>query len=325
MCDINEQNNKLERNGYRKKYRKRVLIPVILFLAAAIAAGLLFYNYKKAHTVPEEIYVEDYPEIYAEELRIIFGEDCEIGEKNTTFIEGDVCGCGHVTPTLQYDTWEVTYHDRSGETFTQTISNRDSLESLQYSWLQKHLKQYYEQKYLIDYFDEEIFEELIRSTYCFVSVGVGASGFTMDEKEEYDRIREGNRKYKEQLCETYKNKDTMLHLSELNYEEIYEHYPMKVTFDLSIDGLELSEEEKAVREKAVQDRVLEIIQAIQSETDDTCNLVIQVTSANVHDDLYDGEHTWWYRILQGKQFEPEGKQTKNYDYAHAYAYEGIYW
>ena len=39
MCDINEQNNKPEKSEYRKKYGKRVLIPVILFLAAVIAIG----------------------------------------------------------------------------------------------------------------------------------------------------------------------------------------------------------------------------------------------------------------------------------------------
>ena len=187
------------------------------------------------------------------------------------------------------------------------------------------MKQYYEQKYLIDYFGEETFEELIRRTDCFVFIGVGASGFTMDEKDEYDRIKAGNQEYKEQLLAAYRDRDTMLRLSELNYEEIYEYYPIKVTFDLIIDDLELSGEEKAVREKAMQDRVFEIIQAMQSETDNTCNLEVLVTSANVHEDLYDGAHSWRYSILQGKQFEPEGDQTRNYDFAHAYAYEGIYW
>lgn len=324
MCGVREQKSKPKRSGYRKIYRKQ-LVKAIIFFAAVIAAdGIIsyFHNHKQEKV---EVYIEDYPQIYAEELRIIFGEDCEIGEKNTVFKEGVDCSCGYTAPALQYDTWEVTYHDWKGETFTQTIDNRKSLESLQYSWLPKHLKQYYEQKYLIDYFDEGTFEELIRRTDCFVFIGVGASGFTMDEKEEYDRVKVGNQEYKEQLLAAYRDRDTMLRLSELNYGEIYEHYPMKVTFDLVIDDLELSGEEKAIREKAVQDRVLEIIQAMQSETGDTCNLEVLVTSANVHEDLYDGAQSWRYCILQGKQFEPEGDQTRNYDFAHAYAYEGIYW
>ncbi len=90
MCDVKEQKSKPERNGYGKKSRKRVVIPVILFLAV-------------------------YPEIYQEELRIIFGEDCEIGEKNTIFVEGEDCDCGSSSSSYQYDTWEVTYHDRRGE------------------------------------------------------------------------------------------------------------------------------------------------------------------------------------------------------------------
>ena len=55
------------------KYKLRVIILVILFLLAGWSV-LAFYNYKKANTVPEHIYVEDYPEIYAEELRIIFAD-----------------------------------------------------------------------------------------------------------------------------------------------------------------------------------------------------------------------------------------------------------
>ena len=313
MCDVKEQNNKPERNGCRKKYRK------ILFLVPVIAAGFLLYNYKKAHTVPEEIYVEDYPEIYAEELRIIFGEDCEIGEKETFYEEGYICGCGDFLPNVQYDTWEVTYHDRSGETFTQTIDNRESLESLQCSWLKSHLEQYYEKKYLIDYFDDE---ELTRKTYCHVYIGFSGSS-TSDKKEEHDRIEAGNRRYKKQLLETYADRNTMLRLSELNCEEIYNHYPLTARFRLSIDDGELSGEEKAVHEKAVLDSAFEMIQAIQSETDGTCNLVVNVVSADGDEDLYDGTPGWLYYVLQGKQFVPDTYDA--YSFAHAYAYEGIYW
>lgn len=306
------------------EYKLRAIFFVMLFLAAG-GSILFVYNYKKANTVPEHIYVEDYPEIYAEELRIIFGEDCEIGEKETFYEEGYICDCGWVTPTEQHDTWEVTYHDRRGEEYTQTINNSNSLEDLQYSWLKNHLKQYYEKKYLMDFFDEGTFQELTKITHCSVSIGVGGFGYTLDIEEEYDRIEAGNQEYKEQLLAAFKDTDTMLRLSELNCEEIYEHYPMKVCFFLSIDDAEFSGEEKAVHEKAVQGRVLEMIQAIQRETDDTCNLIIQVDSANGHGDMYDGAGDWRYYILQGKQFEPEGEPNVSYNFAHAYAYEGIYW
>ncbi|MDE5866825.1 MAG: hypothetical protein K2H31_09535 [Lachnospiraceae bacterium] len=305
--------------GFYRKNKKKVVFFAILFLVAAGGIILYFRN-----RVPKEIYVEDYPEIYAEELRIIFGEDYEIGEKETFYEEGYICSCGEVMPTVQYDTWEVTYHDWSGETFTQTIDNRDSLESLQYSWLKNHLKQYYEKKYLIDYFDEGTFEELTRKTHCYVYIGV-EGGSTADKKEEHDRIEAGNRKYQKQLLAAYGDKDTMLRLSELNYKEIYDHYPIIAGFHLSIDDGELSGEEKEIHERAVQDRILEMIQAIQSEKDDTCNLRVYVTSADGDEDLYDDARSWRYDILQGKQFESEKDPVGSYYFAHAYAYEGIYW
>ena len=63
-------------------------------------------------------------------------------------------------------------------------------------------------------------------------------------------------------------------------------------FHLSIDDLELTGEKKAVHVKAVQDRILEMIQVIKNETDDTCNLIVLVDSANGHEDIYDGERSW---------------------------------
>ena len=234
--------------GFYRKNKKKVVIIAILFLVVvAVAGGSIIYFDIREQTVPEKIYVEDYPKIYEEELRIIFGDDCEIGEKETFCEEGENCGCGWVDPTIQYDTWEVTYHDRMGETYTQTINNMYSLESLQYSWLESHLEQYYEKKYLIDYFDEGTFEGL--TAYCRVSTGAGEFWCSMDKKEEYDRIMEGKRKYKEQLLESYKNRDTMLRLPELNCEEIYSHYPIITSFGLSVGDGELSGEEKEVYEK----------------------------------------------------------------------------
>ena len=214
-----------------------------------------------------------------------------------------------------------------GDTYTQTINNMYSLESLQFSWLKSHLEQYYEKKYLNDYFDEGILEELMTiSSSCHVYIGVWVAGYNKQfTKEEHDRINEGNRKYEEQLWAAFSTKDTMLRLWELNCEEIYSQYPIKAFFSLIIYDPELSGEEKTVHEKEVQDRVLEMIQAIQSETKDTCNLRVHVVAANGEEDLYDDARSWQYYILQGKQFEPEGEPNTSYEFAHAYAYEGIYW
>ena len=41
------------------------------------------------------IYKEDYALIYENELRDMFGPDCEIGEKRTITIEAEDCGCGY--------------------------------------------------------------------------------------------------------------------------------------------------------------------------------------------------------------------------------------
>ncbi len=327
------------------RYKRRVLIAVIVLLAVVLSgAGIIYFINRRQSVVTQYVerrpashekdgviyYQENYPEIYSEELRIIFGEDCKIGEKETIYVEGEECECGYCAAGYQYDTWTVTYHDRDGVTFTQTIDNSNSLESLQLSWLKNHMGRYYEKKYLLDYFEEGTFMGLTETgtaklTHCTVTVGIGGYSYTMNQKEEFDRIAAGGQKYQEQLLTAYQNKDTMLRLSELNYEEVYLQFPMKATFFLSIDDKGLSGEEKAVHEKAVQSRVSEMMQEILKDTEYTCNLQVNVNSANGYEDMYDGARDWRYYILQGKQIEPDGEPTIGYSWAHAYAYEGIFW
>lgn len=67
-----------------------------------------------------------------------------------------------------------------------------------------------------------------------------------------------------------------------------------------------------------------MLQAINEETKQDCNLCVQVCSANKHCNLYDGARDWRYYILQGKRMETENF-TKDYDWEFFYAYEGIYW
>ena len=73
--------------------------------------GISFYN---RHAIKTICYTEDYTELYEEELRLIFGEDYQIGEKETITIEGEDCSCGYHSDTYIYDQWEISYEDQLG-------------------------------------------------------------------------------------------------------------------------------------------------------------------------------------------------------------------
>ncbi len=287
-------------------------------------------NDRKQNTGHDKEYrTEDYPERYKNQLQIIFGENYIIGEKETIIVEEEDCDCGYHTDGYEYDQWNISYQDQDGQNFTQILNNRMSLESQQLSWLNNHLRQYYTQKYLIDFFEDGTFERVstgedLGRTYCSVRIGSTVGGYTSDEKEEYDRIQKAGREYKEQLLRQLQDEEKMLHLSEVDYEDIFNCFPVKIGFHLSLDDGELTGTEKEEFEKAVEKRVLEMIQSLKQETNDTCNLRIQVCSANGHCDLYDGARDWRYFILQGERIYPEDL-FDGFEWQLFYTYEGIYW
>lgn len=318
--------------------RKKIVL-IFLVMLAITGIGVSMYFNKVVHdriddTEQDGVHhtsqnTEDYSEIYADQLKIIFGEDYVIEGKETIVIEGEDCDCGYHSEDYMYDEWKISYQDQNGQKFTQTLNNKDSLESQQLTWLGNQLSQYYIQKYLIDFFEDGTFEDLSVGedwgrTYCSVTIGNPVYSYTSDTTEEFKRIREVGKKYREQLLKQLQNEENMLRLQEVDYEKIFNCYPIEVGFHLSIDDGKLTGEEKEEFEKGVQERVMEMIRLIKQETSDTCNLRIQVNSANGHCDLYDGSRDWRYFILQGEQIIPEDL-FDGFEWQLFYTYEGIYW
>lgn len=279
------------------KRKKIVLILALILLVALAAFGMRIMRRKPEDGV--HYCTDDYSEIYKNQLQIICGEDYVIGEKETIVIEGEDCDCGYHADDFEYNEWKISYQDQNGQIYEQTLDNKSSLESQQLSWLASQLEQYYTQKYLIDFFKEGTFEDLSVGgkhgrTYCSVTIGSPVYSYTSDQKEEFERIKEAGKGYKEQLLKQLQKEKNMLRLREVDYENIFNCYPVEVSFHLCIDDEALSGAEKEKFEKAVQERVMEMIQAIKQETSDTCNLRIQVNSAHGHCDLYDGSRDWRY-------------------------------
>lgn len=327
MWDENtERRHKRELSMKKKKIIFIMLAVLALITAAAGVVSIVLYRQK--HEIKTVYYTEDYTKLYEEELQIIFGEDCRIGEKETITIEGEDCSCGFHSDTYIYDQWEISYKDRSGQEYTQILNNRSGLEYQQLWWLEEQLEQHYKQQFLVDYFEEGTFQELSveenGSTYCFVFMGNPVNGFKSGQKEEYDRAEEAGDRYEEQLLNSLKDKETMLHLWELDYEQIFRDFPIKVSLHLSIDDQELTGTKKADWEKAVRERVLRMMQSINQESDYTSNLAVNICCAQGQEKLYDGESGWHYYLLQGESIEP-GDDFENYNWQLFYSYEGIFW
>lgn len=303
------------------------MIGLLILTVVLAAAGTGIWKRRSVYDANH--YTEDYSELYQNQLRIIFGENATIGEKETVVMEGEDCDCGYHSESYSYNQWKISYQDEMGQSFMQTLNNKDSLESQQLSWLNSQLRQYYTQKYLIDFFEEGTFEDLstgegLGRTYCSVGIGNPVGSYTSDKKEEYDRIQKAGKEYKERLLEEFRHEDGMLRLYQVDYGTIFNYFPIRVSFHLSIDDGMLLGTEKEAFERAVWDRVMEMVRTIKQETGGACNLRIQINSAHGHGDLYDGARDWRYFILQGERIEPENT-FDGFEWALFDAFEGIYW
>lgn len=306
---------------------KKVILISLIFLVLTVAAvtvvtGVLYYN---RHAVKTIYYTEDYTEVYKEELQIIFGKNCRIGEKETITIEGEDCSCGYHSDTYIYDQWEITYEDQLGQRYTQTLNNKNTLENQQLGWLEEQLEQHYKKQFLVEHFAEGTLQDLSVEengrTYCFVFLGNPVKGFKGGEEEDYDRAREAGRKYWEQLLEALGNKENMIHLWELDYQQIFRNFPMYVSLHLSIDDEELAGDEKAEFEEVIREKNLQMMEAVKEESGYTCNLHVHICCAQGKEKLYDGESSWHYYLLQGETLEA----GRSYDWELFGSYEGVFW
>ncbi len=313
----------------KEKKTRRVLLLSLTAVLAAAGMGIIGYHIQHRATGDGIHYTDDYPLRYRDQLRIIFGEGAQIGEKETVVVEGEDCDCGYHSDPYVYDQWTVTYPDQKGQIFTQTLENMSGLEAQQLSWLKEHLRQYYLQRYVIDFFDEGTFEDLtleqpLGKSYCSIHIGNPVHSYTSAQKEAYERAQAAGKRYDDELLERLKKEETMLCLSQIQYREIFDHFPIEVCFHLSMDDGTLTGAEKEAFEKRVQEQVQAMIQTIVQETDGACNLRIQVNSANGHYDLYDGAKDWRYFILRGEPVRPEDL-FDGFEWQLFHAYGGVYW
>lgn len=291
------------------KNKKRILKLIGAFVIVFILIGVsnwgyrywkqhrIFYyrdDYAKDHAQQHRIfyYGDDYAKDYAGQLEMIFGPDYEISEKERIVIEGEICGCGWYTNGVEYDQWEITYKDRYGQEFTQILNNKEGLENQQLTWLKKQLEQHYTQKYIIEYFEEGSFEDVSIDgsgrTDCHIRLANTSISYTMEQDKEYHRIKELVEQYKRELLNDLKKEECMLCLYDLDYEEIFNKFPLQIYMQFSINDLELAGDNQIEFEKDIQEKILKMMDELNEETDFSCNLEVYIRRPNGADALYDG-------------------------------------
>lgn len=294
LVDNKNQDEKITKKRNKKDTRVVLIIFFVLVFGPFIVGILLLRDkVPRQHDIEELVYEDDYASIYSEELKIVFGPDCKVGDKKDIIIEGKSCSCGYHQDTLIYDEWEITYKDQYGQTYVQTMNNMESFEEQQIEWLTNQMEEHYKANQLKDYFDQDTLEGIeIKGngrSYADVFFGNPINGWSTDE--DYKELSDADSKeraYKKELVERLSDPDNMISLYELDYSQVYKIYPVRLDIHLQIEDMSISADEVSDYEKAYQEKLDKIAEEILKESENTCHMdmLLSVTYNDSHKNDY---------------------------------------
>ena len=200
-----------------------------LFLPAAAAVAILFavmsLQADPAHTVSHRICTEDYPSLYADELKLIFG-DHTLGERTEKHIKGEVCSCGYHQDEIDYYEWIVTYTDACGQDMQCRLNNYESLPSQLFDWLGAQIETHFYANYVERYFEGR----LRAGSYCFCFIGRVCTGWSGGNEEERSHV---------ETCtaweENARANGPLIPLASLDYAELFDLYPILLSIHVKLD------------------------------------------------------------------------------------------
>lgn len=211
----------------RKPFSTNKAVWLFLLLAVTAVVVLLFpilFYEDPVHTVSHLVYTDDYPSLYADELKMIFG-DHTLSERTEKHIEGEVCSCGYHQDEIDYYEWTVTYSDACGQTMQCRLNNYESLPSQLLDWLEDQIGTHFYTNYVERYFEGRLMEA---GSYCFCFIGHVCLGWS-NEKE----------RMHVETCIAWKENaranGSLISLASLDYAEIFDLYPIELSINVKLD------------------------------------------------------------------------------------------
>ena len=120
----------------------------------------------------------------------------------------------------------------------------------------------------MEYFEDGVLETEEHKTYCKVKLisgfGVGSSDEVL--QAEIDQKKIEVKKYYVELLEKLSQKEYMICLPGIDYDNIFHKYPIYADFFLSISVLEGSTEEKEEYELALEETLFSMVDALNKDT-----------------------------------------------------------
>lgn len=279
-------------------------------IATLLACIMLLTLAACGHRIKHLVYTDDYPTVYQEELKEIFG-DYTLGERIEQHSEGEDCSCGYHRDTLDWYEWQITYRDACGQTMTCTMNNYQTLYYQQYEWIEDQIGTHFFTGYVERYFDELLWE---RGSYCFCFLGDFVNSYSNKGEESPMEIGKAYRKNLEQS-------EDRVPLYALSYSDLLDRYPIVLSIFVQLDDETMEERDWEAHFSDAFDRLEAMTAAIAEEIGDGLNLDASVYSRTESVALNRRDKRLYY--LRGEQIE--GVDPFSLDHKVFESYVGKFW
>ncbi|MBQ5991994.1 MAG: hypothetical protein IJL62_05540 [Clostridia bacterium] len=262
-------------------------------IATLLACIMLLTLAACGHRIKHLVYTDDYPTVYQEELKEIFG-DYTLGERIEQHSEGEDCSCGYHRDTLDWYEWQITYRDACGQTMTCTMNNYQTLYYQQYEWIEDQIGTHFFTGYVERYYDGLLWG---RGSYCFCSLGDFVNSYSNKGEESPMEIGKAYRKNLEQS-------EDRVPLYALRYSDLLDRYPIVLSIFVQLDDETMEERDWEAHFNDAACRLEAMAAEMAEEIGDGLNLKAQVYSRAESVEL-NRRKTWIYYL--------RGEQTKDVD------------
>lgn len=192
------------------------IVAISLSLALLSGCSRIIHRFLK-EPIKTYTYTDDYPSLYADELRQIFG-DYSISERRDCNIPGETCSCGYHQDEINYYEWTITYTDCCGQTLECILKNSRPLYAQQIGWLEDQLETHIYTQYVDEYYGNELNEE---ASYCFCFLGDFCNSISSSDDRDQYRF-DTTRAYRESI----EQEEVTIPLYSTSYSELVSGYPM---------------------------------------------------------------------------------------------------
>jgi hypothetical protein len=279
-------------------------------IATLLACIMLLTLAACGHRIKHLVYTDDYPTVYQEELKEIFG-DYTLGERIEQHSEGEDCSCGYHRDTLDWYEWQITYRDACGQTMTCTMNNYQTLYYQQYEWIEDQIGTHFFTGYVERYYDGLLWG---RGSYCFCSLGDFVNSYSNKGEESPMEIGKAYRKNLEQS-------EDRVPLYALRYSDLLDRYPIVLSIFVQLDDETMEERDWEAHFNDAACRLEAMTAEMAEEIGDGLNLKAQVYSRAESVEL-NRRKTWIY-YLRGEQIE--GVDPFSLDHKVFESYVGKFW